>query len=177
MYISKKTLYAYFKEEGIEHQTSTPQTPEHNGVVKRQNHILVEAAQTMLLASKLYLFFCAEAIVTACYNQNRSIITLTHEKTAYHIIDDRKPSIRHLYIFGCTYTTVLSQQELDLLFGPLYDEFFNAGTSSVNKSSSPIDNSKQQDTPPTMNIQSSKELTTPTNVNAKENNNNQAVDT
>ncbi|GKG04994.1 hypothetical protein Tco_0315381, partial [Tanacetum coccineum] len=23
-------------------------------------------------------------------------------------------------------TTVLSQQELDLLFGPLYDEFFNA---------------------------------------------------
>ncbi|GJW44412.1 retrovirus-related pol polyprotein from transposon TNT 1-94 [Tanacetum coccineum] len=30
-----KTLHAYFKEEGIEHQTSTPRTPEHNGVVKR----------------------------------------------------------------------------------------------------------------------------------------------
>ncbi|GJU31734.1 retrovirus-related pol polyprotein from transposon TNT 1-94 [Tanacetum coccineum] len=30
-----KTLHAYFKEEGIEHQTSTPQTPEQNGVVKR----------------------------------------------------------------------------------------------------------------------------------------------
>nr|GEU78853.1 hypothetical protein [Tanacetum cinerariifolium] len=45
-------------------------------------------------------------------------------------------------------TTALSKQELDHLFGPLYDEFFNAGTSSVNKSSSPTDNSKQQDTPP-----------------------------
>ncbi|GJZ85782.1 hypothetical protein Tco_0651121, partial [Tanacetum coccineum] len=49
-------------------------------------------------------------------------------------------------------TTAPSQQELDLLFGPLYDEFFNTGTSSVNKSSSPTDNSTQQDTLPTTNI-------------------------
>ncbi|GKB91559.1 hypothetical protein Tco_0963831, partial [Tanacetum coccineum] len=60
-------------------------------------------------------------------------------------------------------TTSPSQQELDLLFGPLYDEFFTAGTSSVNNSSSPTENSKQQDTPPTMNIQSSIEPTNPTN--------------
>ncbi|GKE53885.1 retrovirus-related pol polyprotein from transposon TNT 1-94, partial [Tanacetum coccineum] len=75
-------------------------------------------------------------------------------------------------------TTAPSQQELDLLFGPLYDEFFNAGTLSVNKSSPPTDNSKKQDTPPTTNIQSSTEPITPTiNVNAEENNDNQAEDT
>nr|GEX42935.1 hypothetical protein [Tanacetum cinerariifolium] len=69
-------------------------------------------------------------------------------------------------------------QELDLLFGPLYDEFFTAGTSSVNKYSSPTYNSKQQDTPPTTNIQSSTEPTIPTtNVNAEKNNDNQAADT
>ncbi|GJR14217.1 retrovirus-related pol polyprotein from transposon TNT 1-94, partial [Tanacetum coccineum] len=50
-------------------------------------------------------------------------------------------------------TTVPSQHELDLLFDPLYDEFFNDGTSRVNKSSSPTDNSIQKDTPPSMNIQ------------------------
>nr|GEX62022.1 hypothetical protein [Tanacetum cinerariifolium] len=65
---------------------------------------------------------------------------------------------------------------LDLLFGPMYDEFFNAGTSSVNKSSSPTDNSKQQDTPPTTNVQSSIEPKNLTNANAKENNNNQVED-
>nr|GEU72582.1 hypothetical protein [Tanacetum cinerariifolium] len=76
------------------------------------------------------------------------------------------------------YTTVPSQQELDLLFGHLYDEFFTAGTSSVNKSSSPTDNSKQQDTPPTTNNPSSIEPLTPTtNVHAEENNNKQAEDT
>ncbi|GKD07923.1 ribonuclease H-like domain-containing protein, partial [Tanacetum coccineum] len=50
-------------------------------------------------------------------------------------------------------------------------------TSSVNKSSSPTDNSAQQDTQPTTNIQSSSKPTTPTKtVHAEENNNNQAVD-
>ncbi|GJU33947.1 retrovirus-related pol polyprotein from transposon TNT 1-94 [Tanacetum coccineum] len=136
-----KTLHAFFKEEGIKHQTSTPRTPEQNGVVERQNRTLVEA---MLSASKLPLFFWAEAIATACYTQNRSIIILTHEKMAYHIINDRKPSIKHLHIFGCAcYLT-------------------RDGTSSVNNSSSPTDNSKQQDTAPTTNIQYSTEPTTPT---------------
>nr|GEX29883.1 integrase, catalytic region, zinc finger, CCHC-type, peptidase aspartic, catalytic [Tanacetum cinerariifolium] len=69
---------------------------------------------------------------------------------------------------------VSSQQELDLLFGPLYDEFFTAGTSSVNKSSSPTNNSNQQDTQPTTNIQPTSEPSTPTYVHAEENNDNQA---
>nr|GEV85083.1 retrovirus-related Pol polyprotein from transposon TNT 1-94 [Tanacetum cinerariifolium] len=73
-------------------------------------------------------------------------------------------------------TTVPSQREWDLLFSPLYDEFFNAGTSSVNKSSSPTDNSKQRNTPPTTNIQSTTEPTIPTIANAEEKNDNQAED-
>ncbi|GJW47287.1 integrase, catalytic region, zinc finger, CCHC-type containing protein [Tanacetum coccineum] len=76
-----------------------------------------------------------------------------------------------------TDTTILSQQELDLLFGPLYDKFFTTDTLSVNNSSFLTDKFKQQDTPPTTNIQSSTEPTNPTNVNAKENNDNQAEDT
>nr|GEX91127.1 hypothetical protein [Tanacetum cinerariifolium] len=73
-------------------------------------------------------------------------------------------------------TTVPLQQESDLLFGPLYDEFFNAGTSSVNKSSSPTNNSTQQDTLPLMNIHPTSEPSTPTNVHAEENNDNQTED-
>nr|GFC25223.1 putative ribonuclease H-like domain-containing protein [Tanacetum cinerariifolium] len=76
-----KTLNAFFKEEGIEHQTSTDRTPEQNDVVERRNHTLVEAARMMLSSLKLPLFFWAEAIATACYTQNRSIIISTHDKT------------------------------------------------------------------------------------------------
>ncbi|GJV93761.1 retrovirus-related pol polyprotein from transposon TNT 1-94 [Tanacetum coccineum] len=50
-----KTLHAYFAQEGIEHQTSTTQIPEQNGVVERRNRTLVKATQTMLSAAKVPL--------------------------------------------------------------------------------------------------------------------------
>nr|GEZ53350.1 hypothetical protein [Tanacetum cinerariifolium] len=50
-----KTLHEYFSQEGIEHQISNARTPEQNGVVKRWNRTLVEAARTMLSAAKIYL--------------------------------------------------------------------------------------------------------------------------
>ncbi|GKC51619.1 retrovirus-related pol polyprotein from transposon TNT 1-94 [Tanacetum coccineum] len=108
-----KTLHAYFKEEGIEHQTSTPQTPEQNGVVKRQNSTLVEAARTMLSASKLPLLFWDESIATACYTKNRSLIIPRHEHTPYHNINGRKPSLKHLHIFGCTCYITQDGENLD----------------------------------------------------------------
>ncbi|GJT55763.1 putative zinc finger, CCHC-type containing protein [Tanacetum coccineum] len=108
-----KTLHAYFKEEGIGHQTSTPRTPEQNGIVERRNRTLVEAAQTMLSASKLPLSFWAEAVETACYTHNRSIIISAHGKTVYHIINDRKPSIKHLHIFGCICYITRDGENLD----------------------------------------------------------------
>ncbi|GKG45964.1 retrovirus-related pol polyprotein from transposon TNT 1-94, partial [Tanacetum coccineum] len=64
-----KTLHAYFKEEGIKHQNFTPRTPEQNGVVERLNRTLVEAARTMLSASKLPLSFWAEAVATRGVNR------------------------------------------------------------------------------------------------------------
>ncbi|GJS97811.1 retrovirus-related pol polyprotein from transposon TNT 1-94 [Tanacetum coccineum] len=78
-----------------------------------QNRTLVEAARTMLSASKLPLSFWAEAVATACYTQNRSIIISTHGKTAYHIINDRKPSIKHLHIFGCICYITRDGENLD----------------------------------------------------------------
>nr|GEW62510.1 retrovirus-related Pol polyprotein from transposon TNT 1-94 [Tanacetum cinerariifolium] len=113
--------------------------------------------------------------------KSKSYYWMLHEKTSLvpqrqkasdYDNSDPVPQIQN--VLPLADTTVPSQHELDLFFGPLYDEFFNAGTLSVNKSSSPTDNSKQRDTPPTMNIQSSTEPTNLTNVNVEENNDNQA---
>ncbi|GKC29776.1 retrovirus-related pol polyprotein from transposon TNT 1-94 [Tanacetum coccineum] len=54
--------------------TSIARTPQQNGVVERRNRTLVEAARTMLIFSKTPEFLCAEAIATACFTQNRSIV-------------------------------------------------------------------------------------------------------
>ncbi|GJX46325.1 integrase, catalytic region, zinc finger, CCHC-type containing protein [Tanacetum coccineum] len=95
-----KSLHAYFAKEGIRHETSTARTPEQNGVVERRNRTLVEAARTMLSAAKVPLFFWAEAIATACFTQNRSLVIPRHEKKPYHIINARKPSVKFFHIFG-----------------------------------------------------------------------------
>nr|GEW37167.1 hypothetical protein [Tanacetum cinerariifolium] len=84
----------------ILHQTSVARTPEQNGVVKRRNRTLVEAARTMLSTAKVPLFFWAEAIATACFTQNSSLVIPRHEKTPYHIINDWKPSVKFFHIFG-----------------------------------------------------------------------------
>nr|GEZ28623.1 reverse transcriptase domain-containing protein [Tanacetum cinerariifolium] len=52
-----KIIHAYFAQEGIEHQTSIARTPEQNGVVKRRNRTLVEAARTMLSVIKFPLYY------------------------------------------------------------------------------------------------------------------------
>ncbi|GJX38622.1 retrovirus-related pol polyprotein from transposon TNT 1-94 [Tanacetum coccineum] len=74
---------------------------------------VINVARTMLLASKLPLFFWAEAVATACYTQNRSLIIPRHEKTPYHIIHERKPTLKFLHIFGCTCYKVRDGENLD----------------------------------------------------------------
>nr|GEY13052.1 hypothetical protein [Tanacetum cinerariifolium] len=108
-----KTLHAYFASEGILHQTSVARTPEQNGVVERQNRTLVEVARTMLNTVKVPLFFWAEAIVTACFTQNCSLVIPRHEKTSYHIINDRKPSVKFFHIFGSLCYIVRDGENLD----------------------------------------------------------------
>ncbi|GJU02572.1 retrovirus-related pol polyprotein from transposon TNT 1-94 [Tanacetum coccineum] len=108
-----KTLHAYFAMEGIEHQTSTARTPEQNGIVKRRNRTLVEAARTILSAAKVPLFFWAEAIATTCFTQNRSLIIPRHEKTPYHIINGRKSSVKFFHIFGSLCYIVRDGEKLD----------------------------------------------------------------
>ncbi|GJW66750.1 retrovirus-related pol polyprotein from transposon TNT 1-94 [Tanacetum coccineum] len=99
--------------EGIEHQTSTARRPEQNGIVKRWNRTLVEAARTMLSAAKIPLFFWAEAIATACFTQNRSLVIPRHEKIPYHIINGRKPTVKFFHIFGSLCYIVRDGENLD----------------------------------------------------------------
>ncbi|GJW66026.1 retrovirus-related pol polyprotein from transposon TNT 1-94 [Tanacetum coccineum] len=72
---------------------------EFNGIVERRNRTLVEAARTMLIFSKGPLFLWAEAVATACYTQNRSLIHTLYNKTPYELVHDKKPDLSFLSIF------------------------------------------------------------------------------
>nr|GEV93340.1 Gag-Pol polyprotein [Tanacetum cinerariifolium] len=81
------------------------QGPQQNGVVERQNCMLVEAAQTMLIFSKALMFLWAEAVATACYTQNRSLIHTRHNKTPYELVHNKKPDLTFCVFGALCYPT------------------------------------------------------------------------
>ncbi|GJV11531.1 retrovirus-related pol polyprotein from transposon TNT 1-94 [Tanacetum coccineum] len=95
-----QTLRKYTEDVGITHHTSTARTPQQNGVVKRRNRTLVEAVRTMLIFSKSPLFLWAEAVATACYTQNCSLIHTIYNKTPYELLRDHKLKLKYLHVFG-----------------------------------------------------------------------------
>nr|GEV42238.1 retrovirus-related Pol polyprotein from transposon TNT 1-94 [Tanacetum cinerariifolium] len=76
-------------------------TPQQNSVMERSNRTLVEAARTMLTFANLPSFLWAEAIATACFTQNRSIIHKRFDKIPYELINKRIPNIKFFRVFGC----------------------------------------------------------------------------
>ncbi|GKC00492.1 integrase, catalytic region, zinc finger, CCHC-type containing protein [Tanacetum coccineum] len=82
-------------------------------VERKRNHTLVEAARIMLSAAKVPLFFWAEAIASACFTQNSSLVIPRHEKTPYHIINGRKPSVNFFHIFGSLCYIIRDGENLD----------------------------------------------------------------
>nr|GFA94359.1 hypothetical protein [Tanacetum cinerariifolium] len=70
------TMTEYYERIGIFHQKTVPRTPQQNGVVKRQNRTLVEAARTMLIFSKAPMFLWVEAVATAVFG---ALCSLTND--------------------------------------------------------------------------------------------------
>nr|GEZ13898.1 hypothetical protein [Tanacetum cinerariifolium] len=95
-----QTLREYYKHVGISHETSVARSSQHNSVVERHNHALIEAARTMLIYAQASLFLWAEAVATACYTQNRSIIRLRQEKTPYELLHNKLHDLSFLHVFG-----------------------------------------------------------------------------
>ncbi|GJR74899.1 retrovirus-related pol polyprotein from transposon TNT 1-94 [Tanacetum coccineum] len=95
-----QTLREYYEKVGISHETSVARSPQQNGVVKRRNYTLIEASRTMLIYAKAPLFLWAEAVATACYTQNRSVIRLRHGKTPYELLHDKLPDLSFFHVFG-----------------------------------------------------------------------------
>ncbi|GJW92963.1 putative ribonuclease H-like domain-containing protein [Tanacetum coccineum] len=78
-----------------------------NGVVEQSTSTLGWAArtmlyffETMLIFSRLPEFLWAEAVATACFTQNRSIIHTRHNKTPYELLRGRKPNVEYFHVFG-----------------------------------------------------------------------------
>ncbi|GJY82125.1 putative ribonuclease H-like domain-containing protein [Tanacetum coccineum] len=117
---------------GIKREFSVAKTPQQNGVVEIKNMTLIEAARTMLVDSLLPTTFWAEAVSTACYVQNRVLVTKPHNKTPYELLLGRPPSISFMIPFRCPVTILNTLDPLGKIDGKA-DEGFLVGYSINSK--------------------------------------------
>ena len=90
----------YFQSTGIIHQTTTPYTPQQNGVAERKNRTLKEMVNSMLSYSGLSEGFWGEAMLTACYLLNR-IPNKRNKVTPYELWHKKTSNLSYLKILGC----------------------------------------------------------------------------
>ncbi|KAK1429889.1 hypothetical protein QVD17_12206 [Tagetes erecta] len=119
-------------EKGIARQFSAPRTPQQNGVAERKNRTLIEAARSMLADAKIPITFWDEAIATACFVKNRTLLVQDKNKTSYELLFERKPNISYLKAFGCP-VSILNLSDHLGKFESKSDDGFFLGYSSVSK--------------------------------------------
>jgi len=86
----------FCSEHGIKHSTTTPYTPQQNGVVERRNQTVVEMARCLLKSMKVPSRFWGEAVRTAVHILNRSPMKSLRGKTPFEAWFGRKPGVKHL---------------------------------------------------------------------------------
>ncbi|CAN0917421.1 Retrovirus-related Pol polyprotein from transposon TNT 1-94 [Linum grandiflorum] len=119
----------FCEDLGIDHQLSTPRTPQQNGVVERKNRVLVDIARTMLNDFGLATRFWGEAVNTACYIINRALIRSKINKTPYELWKGKRPSISYFKPFGCK-SFILNTKDHLGKFDSKFDEGIFVGYSS-----------------------------------------------
>nr|GEU44810.1 hypothetical protein [Tanacetum cinerariifolium] len=107
-----REMSQFCEMKGILRQYIVARTPQQNGVAKRRNKTLIEAARTMLADSKLLATFWAEAVNTACYVQNRVLVVKPYNKTPYEIFHGRTPTLSFMRTFECLVTILNTKDHL-----------------------------------------------------------------
>ena len=90
----------FLERRGIRAQYTMPGTPEQNGVSERHNRTLMDMVRSMMSNASLPLSLWMYALKTAMYLLNR-VPSKAVPKTPFELWTSRKPSLRHLHVWGC----------------------------------------------------------------------------
>ena len=100
-YISN-ALAARFAELGVEHQYTTPYSPQSNGRAERWNQTIVSRMRSMLQTSGLSHGFWEYAFATALHVYNRTPIRRLDWHTPFESwTKGRVPDVSYFRVFGC----------------------------------------------------------------------------
>ena len=98
---ASKEFNLFSKQAGIEHQFTTPYTPQQHGVSEKRNIYIMQMTRCMLHDKELPKKFWVEAVSTVVFLQNRLPTKALKNKTPYEAWYSYKPSFNFLKVFDC----------------------------------------------------------------------------
>ena len=106
----------FYEHVGIEHQLTTPYSPQQNGTSERKNRMVMEMTRCLLHVKELPKKFWAEAANTAVFLLNRLLTKALQKKTPFEACYGYTPELLNLKIFGClcfSYIPSVKRYKLD----------------------------------------------------------------
>ena len=90
----------FLKERGIQHEMTTPDTPQHNGVAERMNHTLLDKVWSMLRDASLPESYWYDVLEHVTLLHNITPTRALHDVTPKEAWSRNKPDISCLHVFG-----------------------------------------------------------------------------
>jgi transposase InsO family protein len=94
-------LGEYLRKNGTMHITTTPHTPEHNGLVERANRTIMEMVRSMMIHCDSVVQFWGEAVLTATRVLQRTLTRANKKRTPSELYDGQDKMFYYLHAFGC----------------------------------------------------------------------------
>lgn len=98
---TSNALKDWFRSKGITRETTTPYSPQQNGVAERVNRTIVEGILAMLSDSGLPNNLWAEAMLTFAHIKNFTPHSYLKRDILERLWNEKLINIQHLKAFGC----------------------------------------------------------------------------
>jgi transposase InsO family protein len=83
----------FLKQQGMEHQLTTHNTPQYNGIVESLNRCLIERICALLYSAGLPKMLWAEALHFVIWVKNRTLTQVLSNVTPFEKLTGNKPNI------------------------------------------------------------------------------------
>jgi len=94
---------SFMSENGVIHQSSSPHTPQQNGIVERKHHHIIETTCALLINANVPMKFWGDVVLTARYLINRMSSSAIQNKVPHSILFPDEPLFRiDPRVFGST---------------------------------------------------------------------------
>ncbi len=123
----------FMREHGIHFQTSSPNTPEQNGIAESLNRVIFDRVCAILIDSGLPMFLWLHAVLYIIWNKNRNPSSALHGVIPYEAHYGKPPDLKNVHHFGARAFLHIDKSHRNNKLAPRATECIFVGYSETQK--------------------------------------------